>query len=138
MTAKRQTPQKGIILDTLCRMGSHPTAGELYEEIHRSHPSISRSTVYRVLGQMEEDGLVMRVCLMGSDDRFDGNVRRHNHIRCRRCGAVADIPWVEVAPPCETAGYLITGYTVEYTGVCPACQAEEKQDDRHAQKAVVS
>ena len=122
----------------LCRMGSHPTAGELYEEIHRSHPSISRSTVYRVLGQMEEDGLVMRVCLMGSDDRFDGNVRRHNHIRCRRCGAVADIPWVEVVPPCETAGYLITGYTVEYTGVCPACQAEEKQDDKHAQKAVVS
>ena len=60
MTAKRRTPQKGIILDTLCRMGSHPTAGELYEEIHRSHPSISRSTVYRVLGQMEEDGLVDR------------------------------------------------------------------------------
>ena len=49
MTAKRNTPQKGIILDTLCRMRSHPTAGELYEEIHRLYPSISRSTVYRAL-----------------------------------------------------------------------------------------
>ena len=70
----------------------------------------------------------MRVCLMGSDDRFDGNVIRHNHIRCCRCGAVADIPWVEVAHPCDTAGYEITGYTVEYTGLCPACRkAQAKQ-----------
>ena len=138
MADTRKTLQKEIIHQTLCQMHCHPTAGMVYEAVHRTHPTISRSTVFRVLGQMAEEGRILRIGLAGSDDRFDGTLRRHGHVRCRRCGAVADIPWVEVASPCETAGYLITGYTVEYTGVCPACQAEEEQDDKRAQKAVVS
>ena len=89
MILKRNTLQKGIILSTLCGMDSHPTAGELYEAIHAAYPTISRSTVYRVLGQMAADGQVLRVCLTGSDDRFDGNTCPHNHIRCPRCGAPA-------------------------------------------------
>ena len=122
MTGKRNTPQKGIILETLCRMGNHPTASQVYEEVRRDHPTISRSTVYRVLSQMAEDGTVLRVCLTGSDDRFDGNTHRHNHIRCRRCGAVADIPWVTVGEPSDTAGYMLTSCFVEYAGLCPRCR----------------
>lgn len=126
MILKRNTLQKGIILSTLCGMDSHPTAGELYEAIHAAYPTISRSTVYRVLGQMAADGQVLRVRLTGSDDRFDGNTCPHNHIRCRRCGAVADVPWVEIPPPSHTAGYTMTSYTVEYAGLCPSCQEAEK------------
>ena len=122
MILKRNTLQKGIILSTLCGMDSHPTAGELYEAIHAAYPTISRSTVYRVLGQLAEDGTILRVCLAGSDDRFDGSTHPHNHIRCQCCGAVADIPWAEVGMPADTSGYVLTSYTVEYEGVCPRCQ----------------
>ena len=127
MILKRNTLQKGIILSTLCGMDSHPTAGELYEAIHAAYPTISRSTVYRVLGQLAEDGTILRVCLAGSDDRFDGSTHPHNHIRCRRCGAVAYMPWVEVAPPGDTSGYALTGYTVEYEGLCPRCRKAPKE-----------
>ena len=48
----RNTLQKEIILSTLCALNTHPTAPMLYEKIHSTHPTISRSTVYRVLGQM--------------------------------------------------------------------------------------
>ncbi len=127
MITKRNTPQKGMILDTLRKMGTHPTAGEVYAAVHRRSPTISRSTVYRVLGQMAADGTILRVCLAGSDDRFDGSTHPHNHIRCRRCGAVADMPWVEVAPPGDTSGYALTGYTVEYEGLCPRCRKAPKE-----------
>ena len=126
MNVRRNTLQKGIILSTLRGMDSHPTTGELYEIIHAAYPTISRSTVYRVLGQMAAEGRVLRVTLAGSDDRFDGNTCPHNHIRCRRCGAVADVPWVAVPPPAHTAGYTDTCCTVEYAGLCPACQKAEK------------
>lgn len=130
MAATRNTPQKAIILATLCRMGNHPTAGQVYEEVRKSHPTISRSTVYRVLSQMAGDGTVLRVSLAGSDERFDGNTHPHNHIRCRLCGAVADIPWVEVGQPSDTAGYELLGYTVEYSGVCPRCFLEEFREEK--------
>ena len=54
MADTRNTLQKEIIHQTLCRMNCHPTASMVYEAVHRTHPTISRSTVFRVLGQMAE------------------------------------------------------------------------------------
>ena len=123
--ATRNTLQKEIILSTLCSLKSHPTAPMLYEEIHRSHPTISRSTVYRVLGQMAEDGTVLRLGIAGTEDRYDGDISPHSHIRCRCCGRVDDLPPVEVAPLEDTAGYAVEGCMVEYVGVCPGCRSGE-------------
>ncbi len=123
MAARRNTPQKEIIRHTLRRMCCHPTAVAVFEEVRRDHPTISRSTVYRVLGQLTEEGEILRLHLSGEGERYDGNTHRHNHVRCTRCGAVADIPAVEMDEPVETAGYLLTGCAVEYAGVCPRCRA---------------
>ena len=109
MAARRNTQQKEIIRHTLCRMDSHPTAMAVFEAVRRDHPTISRSTVYRVLGQLAETGEVLRLRLSGEEDRYDGNTCRHSHVRCTRCGAVADIPAVAMGEPAETAGYLLTG-----------------------------
>ena len=128
MADKRNTLQKEIIHRTLCDMGCHPTAAMVYEEIHRQHPTISRSTVYRVLGQMAEEGQVLRLGLAGSDDRYDGNIHRHGHVRCRLCGAVADIPPVVMGKPEDTAGFLLEDYAVEYCGLCPQCLKKQGKE----------
>ena len=135
MADRRNTLQKEIIHRTLCGMCCHPTAAAVYEAVHRRHPTISRSTVYRVLGQLAEEGQILRLGLPGSDDRYDGNIRRHGHVRCRLCGAVADIPWVEMGAPSDTAGYVLEGCAVEYRGLCPSCQERLKEKDRIAEKA---
>ena len=119
----RNTLQKEIIRSTLCSLKTHPTAPMLYELIHRTHPSISRSTVYRVLGQMVEEGTVLRLGIAGSENRYDGTTADHSHIRCRVCGRVDDLPATEVAALSDSAGYLIEGCAVEYAGVCPQCRA---------------
>ena len=125
MAVKRNTLQKEIIQQTISELtGCHPSASQVYEAVHAKHPTISRSTVYRVLGQMAEEGEVLRVHLSGDDDRFDGNTCRHCHVRCDKCGAVADLPWTPVAPPKETSGFKLMDYIVEYAGLCPACQGE--------------
>jgi len=118
----RNTIQKEIIHQTLCRMHNHPTAAMVYEEIHQEHATISRSTVYRVLGQMADEGIILRLGLSGTDSRFDGNVHQHGHVRCRVCGDIKDIPAVLIEEPKDTCGYHIEEYSVEYKGVCPECQ----------------
>ena len=119
---ERNTLQKEIIHRTLCGMGNHPTAAMVYEEIHQNHPTISRSTVYRVLARMAEEGKILRLELAATDSRYDGQTAPHNHVRCRRCGTVADIPAVDMAEPAQTAGFVLEGCTVIYRGLCPACQ----------------
>ena len=118
----RNTLQKEIIRSTLCALKTHPTAPMLYEEIHRVHPSISRSTVYRVLGQMVEEGTVLRLGIAGSENRYDGTTCDHSHIRCRICGRVDDLPAAAITPPEDDAGYLVENCAVAYSGVCPDCR----------------
>ncbi|MBR3703949.1 MAG: transcriptional repressor [Oscillospiraceae bacterium] len=123
----RNTLQKEIIRTTLCSLKTHPTAPMLYELIHSTHPSISRSTVYRVLGQMAEEGAILRLGVAGSENRYDGTTEQHSHIRCRVCGRVDDLPAVEVSPVEDSAGYCIENCSVVYSGVCPACRAEKTE-----------
>lgn len=128
MADKRNTLQKEIIRQTLCEMHNHPTAAMVYERVHLSHPTISRSTVYRVLSQMAESGVIQRLGLAGSDSRYDGDTHPHGHARCRICGAVADIPPVVVEEPRDTGGFLLEDYAVEYRGLCPVCRRTAQKD----------
>ena len=122
MAEKRNTLQKSIILQTLCQMHNHPTAAMVYERVKETHPTISRSTVYRVLGQLAEEGTILHLGLAGSDGRFDDSIHQHGHVRCRLCGAVADIPPVIIGEPEDTEGFLLESYSVEYRGLCPNCR----------------
>ncbi len=119
--SKRNTIQKDIIRSTLCSLTSHPTAPMLYERIHREHPSISRSTVYRVLGQLAEEGAILRLGVAGSENRYDATTAQHSHIRCRVCGRVDDLPAADIPPVEDSAGYCIESCSVVYSGVCASC-----------------
>ncbi|MFQ7079625.1 MAG: transcriptional repressor [Christensenellaceae bacterium] len=52
---ERQTRQKSIIYDALKTL-DHPTATEVYGYVHERHPSVSRATVFRVLGGFAQTG----------------------------------------------------------------------------------
>ena len=123
--ADRNTMQKEIIHRTLCVMGGHPSAAAVYGRIHEDHSTISRSTVYRVLARMAEEGKILRLELGGSDSRYDGELAPHDHVRCRLCGAVEDIPSVAVEQPADSHGYLLEERAVIYRGLCPACRKKE-------------
>lgn len=122
--ADRNTVQKEIIHHTLCEMGGHPSAAAVYDRVHGEHPTISRSTVYRVLSRMAEEGRILRLELGGSDSRYDGELSPHGHVRCRLCGAVEDIPPVAVEKPAEDKGFLLEDCAVVYRGLCPACRVK--------------
>lgn len=124
--ADRNTMQKEIIHHTLCEMRCHPTAAAIYDHVHLSHPTISRSTVYRVLARMAEEGKILRLDLAGGESRYDGELQPHSHVRCRLCGTVADLPAVEVGCPSEDGGFLLEDCAVVYRGLCPACRHSGK------------
>ena len=124
--AARQTIQRELIKQELCSMANHPTADEVYASVHEKHPSISKATVYRVLGKLADEGEVLRVKINNGADHFDHQTFAHYHVHCTGCGKVDDVmipvPDGVEQTAAKASDYLITGYTLQFDGLCPACQ----------------
>lgn len=84
----RITPQRQIILDTICRMGRHTTASEIYEQIHTISPAINRTTVYRTLAFFCEMNLLVSAKIEGRMIYEIAAPTPHHHLVCRQCGRV--------------------------------------------------
>jgi Fe2+ or Zn2+ uptake regulation protein len=88
-------------------------------------PHLSLGTVYRNLQQMARDGRLMEID--GPIARFDGNIYPHTHLRCQKCGCVADVelPYdAALDRAFQMDGWNITGHSLIFTGICPACAGE--------------
>jgi Fur family ferric uptake transcriptional regulator len=125
--SQRNTRQRQVILDELRKVVTHPTAAGVYELVRRRLPGISLGTVYRNLDRLAELGLIQRIEWAGAQTRFDATTTAHDHVRCVRCGCVADLHGqpLELSPPKDQdlGGYKILGRRLEFLGLCPACQA---------------
>ncbi len=125
----RNTQQRRAILQQLRQTKSHPTAHELYELVRRQIPNISLGTVYRNLQRLATIGEI-RVLRSGGQTRFDGETVPHDHVRCVRCGRVADAPAPQpsLTAPAEehVEGFKIVGYRLEWLGICPTCAAQDR------------
>lgn len=122
---ERQTKQKGIIYEALQTL-DHPTATEVYGYVHETYPTVSRATVFRVLGGFAANGRALELRAAGNEVRYDYNVMPHYHAHCRECGRLADVK-MEGMPKSgltATAGcdFEVEGYSVEFYGVCKHCR----------------
>lgn len=124
---ERQTKQKQIIYDALKAL-DHPTATEVYGYVRNEHPSVSRATVFRVLGGFAANGRALELRAAGSEVRYDYNVEPHYHARCLQCGRVADVmatglptDGLSVKADC---GFSVEGYSLEFFGTCRECSDE--------------
>ena len=123
---QRNTQQRQVILEELCKTTAHPTAADLYEIVSHRLPKISLGTIYRNLDLLARLGMIQKMEIAGAETRFDGEVRRHDHVRSVRCGKIADLS----GPPLDLmadnhhdfGGYEIIGHRLEFVGVCPRCR----------------
>lgn len=69
----------------------HLTAEDIYRELHDAGSQIGLATVYRVLSQFEEAGLVQRHHFEGGQALFElAEGRHHDHIVCVQCGKIEE------------------------------------------------
>ena len=129
-SSPRMTKQRQVILEELRMMHSHPTADELYERVRVRMPRISLGTVYRNLEKLASSGIIRRLENTGSQMRFDGDLRGHQHIRCISCGLIVDIDAAPEPTDCDReliagSGFRLVERRVEYVGICPSCDGKK-------------
>lgn len=126
MDKQRNTVQRKIILDTLKKLNTHPTIDAIYAEIHKGHPSISKTTVYRNLRKLANNGIISQVSLPDGLERYDERVDQHYHFKCKNCGSIFDVDIGYLAGINEAVQgkYCVQVYEhyVVFIGVCPKCE----------------
>lgn len=121
------TIQRRVILQELLGRKDHPSADQIFESVSQTIPGLSRATVYRVLETMVQLGAARKVSHAGAVVRYDPNTDRHHHLICDTCGDLVDVEAGEFAdipvPKTGTAGFQITDFSINFSGLCSTCQA---------------
>lgn len=129
---RRNTKQRTLILDIVRAHGDHPTAEDIYRDVHEQNPKVSRGTVYRNLNLLEETGDIISIEVPGGN-RFDRRCDPHAHVICCSCGAVCDA-MVEHDHALDgmvegQTDYIITRHETLFYGICPSCQEKKAQNE---------
>ena len=127
----RHTIQRSLVFEAVNRLQCHATADEIYKNIIKEHPNVSRATVYRNLNLLSEMGDIRKMEIPGGPDRFDHRCHDHCHVKCEKCGRVFDVD-MEYITGLEKSikdnrGFAFTGYDILFRGICPDCQESSKQ-----------
>jgi len=139
----RLTPQRVALLRLLASSDGHPSASDLYQQLHAQFPTTSLGTVYKTLNLLKDLGEVLELGFSHDDNRYDGNKPYpHPHLICVRCGKIMD-PEVKLAQDfvqqvAQQSGYQIVGHRLDFYGVCPDCRTAIPPHDGDAWDADVS
>ena len=74
---RRATKQKGIILEELSKVKTHPTADSVFSIVRKRLPTISFGTVYRNLNLLRDDGKVLELSAGRYSCRYDATTANH-------------------------------------------------------------
>lgn len=131
----RNTRQKAAILSLLQQTPDFVTAQELHANLKESGARVSLATVYRVLQNQVEQGVVD---VLPQDDgeslfRQCATTKHHHHLVCTRCGAAVEVeaPAVEqwASRVAEDNGFTSVTHTLEIYGLCPQCTTEVAESE---------
>ncbi len=121
------TSQRKAVLEALGESRGHPSAEDVYLLVKQKNPRVALGTVYQALSVLEEIGVIGAKHWSESPTRYDLNVDPHLDIRCLGCGAVSEIPGVELGDLEDrlraATAYEVTRAAVVVEGLCPACRA---------------
>jgi len=108
----------------------HLSAEDVYRVLLESGDDTGLATVYRVLTQFEEAGLVKRHNFEEGRSMFElDHGAHHDHLVCVKCSKVEEFvdPMIEERQQtvAKKAGFTITDHSLNIYGICGGCQKKK-------------
>ena len=116
--------QRIAIMRYLMEHRTHPNAETIYNELVKTIPTLSKTTVYNTLKLLAEQNAALMLTIDERNAHFDGDTTPHAHFLCKECGTVYDIPAHEVltnASPCVPGTFQTDTIDLYFRGRCPKC-----------------
>jgi Fur family transcriptional regulator, peroxide stress response regulator len=117
------TPQRISVLQALESL-HHPSADEVLNYIRNSNPGLATGTVYNILEQFTQSGIIEKVKTETDVMRYDIVAEQHHHLYCTECDTIADYFDTELDQmiteyfknnPIE--GFAISGFKLQLNGL---------------------
>ena len=105
----------------------HVSAEDVYKMLIAADEEIGLATVYRVLTQFEQAGLVARHNFEGGHSVFElSKEDHHDHIVCQKCGKITEFSDEKIearqSEVAKSLGYILLDHNLNMYGLCPDCQ----------------
>jgi Fur family transcriptional regulator, ferric uptake regulator len=136
----KHSRQREVILDHFLDTGGHMTVDDLYRVIHRRHPGIGRTTIYRALKLFVDAQLASAIELKDGLTRFEHKYRHahHDHMICTECGTIIEFlsPEIERLQDeiADAYGFVIDSHRHQIFGLCQKCARAASRPGRRKKK----
>ncbi len=106
----------------------HMTAEDVFRLLLQENSDVGLATVYRVLTQFEQAGILNRSHFESGKAVYELNEgQHHDHLVCTRCGTVEEFydPEIERRQQmiAQTKGWTMQDHAMSLYGLCPKCEA---------------
>lgn len=129
-TDRRVTKQRLAVLAAVDN-SPHSTAETVTESVRGQLQDITVQSVYVILADLSDAGLLRRIESPHSPARYETRVGdNHHHAVCTSCGRIEDVDCAVGHAPCltpeTTHGMIIKVAEVLYQGLCRDCQPDQR------------
>lgn len=123
----RLTDQRLTICETLAATERHPTPYQVFDAVARTHPEISRATVYNTLNTLQQLGAIVEISFGADHTHYDTDPTPHINLICLRCHQITDFHGETRLGALEdqaaAEGFQTLAARADLLGICAACQA---------------
>ena len=118
----RFSRQREMITEIIKGRKDHPTADMIYASCRCVDPNVSLGTVYRNLKLLTDEGKIITLETEDKRLHYDGDISRHSHFICNKCGKIIDLfKPAETPNEIKEFGLTVTGEKCIYYGLCTDC-----------------
>jgi Fur family ferric uptake transcriptional regulator/Fur family peroxide stress response transcriptional regulator len=125
----KATFQRMTILSVIDKFG-HVSIDEIYEEVKKTHPTLSLATVYKNILNMVSHNVLIEVPIAGQKSRYELKKPDHIHLICTNCDLMVDLdPNLAIqstlAEIAQREDFKVSSTQINIYGICSKCSLKD-------------
>lgn len=120
----RLSHQRLKVLEYMSNHRTHPTVEQIYNDLQKEVPTLSKTTIYNTLNTLVNADLVRVVNIEGNEVRYDATTENHGHFKCESCGNIFDFDIdFDSFTAMGLGNFKVRHKDIYFKGICPKCIA---------------
>ena len=117
------------VLEYLIDKRDHPTVDEIYVNLKKDCPTLSKATVYNTVSLLVKAGLVKALTIEDTEVRYDYTKINHGHFKCETCGYICDFNMnIDQVNFEGLENCMVLCKDVNFKGICSECLFNKKHE----------
>ncbi|MEA4846833.1 MAG: Fur family transcriptional regulator [Clostridiaceae bacterium] len=122
--------QRLKVLEYLTQNQCHPTVDQIFIELQKHIPTLSKTTIYNTLRVLIDAGLVRVITIEDNETRYDIVTENHGHFKCESCGTIYDFSIdIDSLTSGDLNNFKIKDKNVYFKGICPRCLSNINENE---------